>query len=466
MSEKKKNKRTILDKIIFAVFGIISTALFVNDIFKDYITDEHWEIKISLALIGCLSWFFEILSFLWDKKFINLKNEILGVSTGNDNVSVAVVKQELINTKKALLDDFGGVRKYVAGAFETRQIFSDSFLAEKENDLKSFLHLDNEDNDYAIIYVITNAFDVELEGFGNVIRDNILKDYQYVYITPFPHDEFREQLRSKIVGNVSDDHLLKAAFTKNIHHISKPEFFKYKPAYSDIVIYSKKQYMVSGANKEKNIGFYCYQNGPIIENVQGFSGTKSIEQYYYYQMSEKNVDEFLNTFFSDNSLVWNSVISSWLSEKVEYRSHSTFTGAGGGLFVKQGCTLNDGDTVFIMGGYFMNSVDINRHGGFVSDNTYLQICDSMYLCGITTEMEKVMFKANHSCSPNCKLNDEITFITIGKLNSDDEILIDYGTLGEHYCTPFKCRNSKCKHYDKCNHDISTSSMRLDTNPVS
>lgn len=68
---------SVLDKIIYFLFAVGSAVVFIWDIIQDFIPEEYWQLKLSVIIIGALSGFFTVLSFLWDKKFKSVSKEIL-----------------------------------------------------------------------------------------------------------------------------------------------------------------------------------------------------------------------------------------------------------------------------------------------------------------------------------------------------------------------------------------------------
>ena len=73
---KNRVKHSVIDKILFCLLAIASFVVFVWDMFKDLIPEEHWQIKLLIAIVGTLSGFFTVLSFLWDKKFSSMTEKI------------------------------------------------------------------------------------------------------------------------------------------------------------------------------------------------------------------------------------------------------------------------------------------------------------------------------------------------------------------------------------------------------
>ncbi|MDE7114433.1 MAG: SET domain-containing protein-lysine N-methyltransferase, partial [Acetatifactor sp.] len=52
---------------------------------------------------------------------------------------------------------------------------------------------------------------------------------------------------------------------------------------------------------------------------------------------------------------------------------------------------------------------------------------------------------NHSCSPNCGLRGEITFVAMRDINADEEITFDYAFLdNEDYQFQCSCGSLNCR----------------------
>ncbi|GHT06930.1 hypothetical protein AGMMS49525_15700 [Bacteroidia bacterium] len=323
-------------------------------------------------------------------------------------------------------------------------------LSDIESDLETHLKITNKDNEYVIIYIATNDNDVEINDFGDVIRENILKDIQYVYMTNLSDAAFKNGLKKKIFrnGTVTNDYLLNAAYAKNIHHISNADFFKYRPAYSDMVIYTKYQYNPrTGGGEVLYDGYFCYQNDAIKEIFKIGDSQREIKHYYYYKMLDSMAKEIIADCFQKK--FWNSVLKSWSSDKIELKDSNI---NGKGLFAK--CLINKDEEIFTMGGEFEKLQDVKNKQQ--NGNTFLQINEKICLCGIDTEDKDVKFCANHSCTPNCKLKDEITFVALKDIGEGEEILVDYVKLGDKYCIVFDCANKQCDFHNGCSHNIQQS----------
>ena len=74
--KKGKLHKTVIDKVLFIFLSIAATLVFIWDVVKDFIPETMWQLKLLIMIIGALSGFFSLLSFLWDKKFTNSSEKI------------------------------------------------------------------------------------------------------------------------------------------------------------------------------------------------------------------------------------------------------------------------------------------------------------------------------------------------------------------------------------------------------
>lgn len=72
----KKIKQSIVDKVLFILLAVAAVIIFIWDIIKDFIPEEYWQLKLLVMIVGALSGFFTVMSFLWDKKFSNVAKDI------------------------------------------------------------------------------------------------------------------------------------------------------------------------------------------------------------------------------------------------------------------------------------------------------------------------------------------------------------------------------------------------------
>ncbi|HUQ96451.1 MAG TPA: SET domain-containing protein-lysine N-methyltransferase, partial [Chitinophagaceae bacterium] len=54
---------------------------------------------------------------------------------------------------------------------------------------------------------------------------------------------------------------------------------------------------------------------------------------------------------------------------------------------------------------------------------------------------------NHSCDPNCGLNNKLQLVTLRNINKDEELFWDYSTsmLERHWTMQCHCGSLKCRH---------------------
>ena len=431
----KKRKYGVLDKIITGFAFLCTSVLFVVDKVKHFIPDEHSDLRILIIFVGALAAFYQVLLFVWDKKFDNIRSSILGENNENEENTIKDMKDKMSDLSNKISD----LINYNTAVLKNRTLFTDTSLSEIENNLKKYLN-QKSDNEYIIIYIITNANNVEAENFAHVIRKNILCDYQYFYMTNLKDDQFHKGLKKRVFENDEQNRLLNAAYKKNIHHVSNPSFFECRPGYSDIVIYAKYQHVKRTSVQGDCQGYYCYQNDAITDII----GIEHIPHYYYYKMTSENVKEIMELF--SKFKIWNSVEKSLLSEKIEIKDSAV---NGKGLFVKKGQSINQDEHVFTKGGYFKQSCENGNY-------THLRIDENNYLCGTDIETDSAFFFPNHRCRANCKLQDEITFVANEKINSEEEIFVNYAIIDDKDNVKFLCNNSKCEDSKRCKKEFKKS----------
>jgi hypothetical protein len=133
-----------------------------------------------------------------------------------------------------------------------------------------------------------------------------------------------------------------------------------------------------------------------------------------------------------------NMVKSVLSEKVEIRESKTHKR---GMFAIE--SILKGEVVFIKGGCILKREQI-----FSTEviNSYLSI-DDLYFLGATNleEEERIKLYINHSCSPNCGIRGEITFVAMRDINANEELTIDYAFLdNEDYSFPCTCGERCCR----------------------
>lgn len=132
------------------------------------------------------------------------------------------------------------------------------------------------------------------------------------------------------------------------------------------------------------------------------------------------------------------MVKSILSEKIEIRTSRIHKK---GLFAKE--SFQKGEIVFIKGGYVLKKDEIFSSGII---DSYHPIADNCYL-GATNAKEEASIKltVNHSCTPNCGIRGEITFIAIRDIKINEELTFDYAFLdNENYSFKCNCQLSNCR----------------------
>ena len=134
------------------------------------------------------------------------------------------------------------------------------------------------------------------------------------------------------------------------------------------------------------------------------------------------------------------MIKSFLSEKVEIRDNSNINKKG--IFAKE--KINKGEIVCIKGGHILRREEI--HSSSAITNSYHPISDDIFLGPISSDEEDdIKIFINHSCSPNCGLRGEITFVAMRDINADEEITFDYAFLdNEDYQFQCSCGSLGCR----------------------
>jgi len=132
------------------------------------------------------------------------------------------------------------------------------------------------------------------------------------------------------------------------------------------------------------------------------------------------------------------VVKSVLSDKVEIKESKTHKK---GMFATQ--RIKKGEVVFVKGGYILKREQIFSSGVI---NSYHPI-DDLYFLGATNieEEDRIKLYINHSCSPNCGIRGEITFVAMRDIAKNEELTIDYAFLdNEDYSFPCTCGEACCR----------------------
>lgn len=133
------------------------------------------------------------------------------------------------------------------------------------------------------------------------------------------------------------------------------------------------------------------------------------------------------------------MVKSFLSEKVEIRDNSNINKKG--IFAKE--RIKKGEIVCIKGGHILRREEIFSSSVI---NSYHPISDEYFLGAISSDEEdNIKILINHSCSPNCGLRGEITFVAMRDINVDEEITFDYAFLdNEDYQFQCSCGSPDCR----------------------
>lgn len=132
------------------------------------------------------------------------------------------------------------------------------------------------------------------------------------------------------------------------------------------------------------------------------------------------------------------MIKSFLSNKIEIRDSKIHKK---GIFAK--VAVKKGEIVFIKGGHILTREQLFSSGVI---NCYLPIDDNYFLGATNAEEEEdIKLYINHSCTPNCGIRGEITFIAMQDIKTGDELTIDYAFLdNEDYQIECNCGASNCR----------------------
>ncbi|MDR1896842.1 MAG: SET domain-containing protein-lysine N-methyltransferase [Prevotellaceae bacterium] len=114
---------------------------------------------------------------------------------------------------------------------------------------------------------------------------------------------------------------------------------------------------------------------------------------------------------------------------------------GMGMFTKE--RISKGEVVCIKGGHILKREQLFSNGKI---NSYLPIDDNYFLGAENLEEEAaIKLFNNHSCSPNCGLRGEITFVAIRDIEPCEELTCDYAFIDdEDYEFECSCGSANCR----------------------
>ncbi|RPJ09772.1 MAG: SET domain-containing protein-lysine N-methyltransferase [Spirochaetaceae bacterium] len=110
---------------------------------------------------------------------------------------------------------------------------------------------------------------------------------------------------------------------------------------------------------------------------------------------------------------------------------------GKGLFSKR--PFRPGDVIFTFTGKKINFLDTIRLGEI--ESYPIQIEKDLYL-----HPDEPYCFINHSCDPNCGINDNLELVAIKNIQTGEELFFDYSTsmLERHWEMDCLCNTSKCR----------------------
>lgn len=413
--EMRAMQKKIWDKFPSIIIMVLSIIWFFVEKSKGFFTNMGFnEINDIIPLITVFSAFYTVCSFVWDQKFASLYKQI------------EEYEEELNGELKELL----------VAELSKPQLIESRILFEYETNLINYLSLQPENGEYAQIYVITNDAGVENNDFGDAICENIINNHQYVYVTPFEESTFMERLCETLFRTKPDNidkKLLDAAIRKNIRHIQDENFFKILPEYSDMVIYRKRQQVAFNSRNEVLRGFYSFQSGPKNDH--------NVNCYFY------------NTMTNDLAQKIVGHIEKWLKEngKIDLSSENYITSNAEikrsevcgcyGLF----CTkeIKKGEVILKKGGRFILKKNLDNE--LFSNVKYIQVSEDYVVSSLTPADDRTLgFPINHNCRhPNCGFASAIEIVATRRIDSGEEILIDYAYFDPDYA------RFTCKGCDNC-----------------
>lgn len=400
---KDKIRRSISDKIgsVIVFFGTI--AIYIIDKVSPFLEkDEYKNFAPIIPFVSALSLFCFIWSFIWENKIQKLYKKI--VENEND-----VIRRDFIQK----IQDHN---KLLKSNLVKPNCIESRILKEYEMNLYNFLSFKNFDNEVALVYIFTNAADVENEEFGSVICNNILNNCYYIYITPFDNEKFKRKILDTLLKNIPKtmtEECFKAIFLKRVIHISveKLELFSWLPGYSDFVIYTKKKIDKLDRKIDGVYGYYSFQNG-----ADEFD---DVECYFYREMTKEHSRSLIKLIESlDENEGLKSIAKNVYSESVQIRKDGMYC-------IKP---IKKDELIMNIDGILKRKEDLDSS---TKENIrYLQF-DRNY----TVVTQIPIF---HSCKkPNCGIKEKFQIIAIEDIDIGQEILIDYAFFDPDY-EKFEC----------------------------
>lgn len=202
--KRKKYRHSIVDKVIFIFLATIAVGVFIWDILQEFIPEEYWQLKLLVMIVGALSGFFSVLSFLWDKKFlynaeiiqeseVDSKNNVVTLIGDFKNSIVDKIYKSEDNVKKELAEikkfvSYSGDLAKILSSQEDRRIaFARRRIAELDDSLTYVANAHESDRLAVSIYY------AELHNLKNQLyKDGNFLDCSIWAMTGFSDDEWSD----------------------------------------------------------------------------------------------------------------------------------------------------------------------------------------------------------------------------------------------------------------------------------
>ena len=118
---------------------------------------------------------------------------------------------------------------------------------------------------------------------------------------------------------------------------------------------------------------------------------------------------------------------SFLSPKTRKKNSGTH---GVGLFAVD--DIAQGEIVAVKGGYIMSRDAWSRIESSVGEAAEIQISDQLVMAPRhADEAEGCMMALNHSCEPNVGVDGQISYVSMRKIKTGEELLLDYAMIDDY-----------------------------------
>lgn len=436
-------RRTKLDKFISGLILFASIAwFFIQKMTNFFSTHGLGEINDIIPFIAVLSTFYMVWSFAWDKKADGMYKNI----SEYEREFTDEFFKERKELRELLIEDLRELKELLVVDLSKPPLIESRILFEHETDLSNYLSLKSNTSEYAQIYVITNDAGVENDDFGDAIRENIINNHQYVYMTPFEEETFMEKLCDTLFKTIPKDidkSFLDAAIKKNVRHIQNKNFFEMLPEYSDMVIYQKKKQVSFNSSNDIIYGFYSFQNGS-----NSFQG---INTYFYNEMTKELAIKIVGCI--DNLLANKEKVdlssANYITKKVK-KDKSKKYDSDGLICITP---IQKGEIILKKGGRFILKEDLDTE--LFLNVMYNQVSADYVISSLTPNEDKAFgFPINHNCRcPNCGFASAIEIVATRNIEQGEEILIDYAYFDPGY-NKFTCKGcNKCTRLNLSEDDI-------------